>query len=131
MKSSRRPCPPSGFSLEKPRLSTKSNHSPFHPLLLHEQHYTYNLNTKKRWNQKLINIEFDQEFKNYNFIIEWILKFKRFHNLFAQTLTYNPLYLRFRHQNIFKSKNGQHKSCLGFKIFNFTIAKFYKFKSFL
>jgi len=54
----------------------KSNHNPYHSLLLHEQHYTYNLNTKTRWNQKLLNIEFDQEFKNYNFIIEQILKFK-------------------------------------------------------
>ena len=30
----------------------------------------YNLNTKMRWNQKLLNIEFDQEFKTYNFVIK-------------------------------------------------------------
>jgi len=28
------------------------------------------LNTKTRWNQKLLNIEFDHEFRNYNIIIE-------------------------------------------------------------
>ena len=29
-------------------------------------------------NQKVFNIEFDKKFKNYNFIIEQILKFKAF-----------------------------------------------------
>ena len=58
------------------QILIKSNHNPFYRLLPHKQHYTYNSNTKTCWNQKLLNIEFDQKFKNYNFIIERILKFK-------------------------------------------------------
>jgi len=64
------------FFQKTPQILIESNHNPFHPLLPHEQHYTYNLNTKTCWNQKLLNIKFNQEFKNYNFIIEQILKFK-------------------------------------------------------
>jgi hypothetical protein len=45
--------PPSRFSLgnyfrKNLWILIKSNHKPFHPLVLHEQHYTYNLNTKTR-----------------------------------------------------------------------------------
>ena len=76
MKSTRRPYPLSDFFQKNPQILIESNHNPFHPLLQHEQHYTYNLNTKTCWNQKLLNIKFNQEFKNYNFIIEKILKFK-------------------------------------------------------
>ena len=64
------------FFQKNPQILIESNHNLFHPLLPHEQHYTYNLNTKTCWNQKLLNIKFNQEFKNYNFIIEQILKFK-------------------------------------------------------
>ena len=64
------------FFKKNPQILIELNHNLFHPLLPHEQHYTYNLNTKTCWNQKLLNIKFNQEFKNYNFIIEQILKFK-------------------------------------------------------
>ena len=37
--------PPSHSSL---RILIKSNHDPFHSLLLHRQHYAHNLNTKTR-----------------------------------------------------------------------------------
>ena len=64
------------FFRKNPQILMKLNHNSFHSLLMHEQHYTYNLDTKTCCNRKLLNIDFDQEFKNYNFIIEWILKFK-------------------------------------------------------
>ena len=73
-----------------------------------------NLNTKTHRNQKLLNIEFDQKFKNYNFIIEYILKFKTFRNSFTNAIC-DSLYLQFGHQNVFKSKNDQYKSCLEFQ----------------
>ena len=93
----------------------KSNHNPYLSLLLHEQHYTYNLNTKTRSNQKLLNIEFDQEFKNYNFIIERILKFKMLSQFICTNACIRPVvptiwttkYLQFK-------KNDEFKSCLQF-----------------
>ena len=45
--------------------------------------------------------------------------------------TCDPLYLQFGHQNVFKSKNDEHKSCLEFlNLQLYYIAKFCKFKLF-
>ena len=54
-------CPGRLLDFKKnPQIFIKLNHNPFHSLFLHEQYYTYNLNTKTRQNKKLFNIKFDK-----------------------------------------------------------------------
>ena len=74
------------------------------------------------WNQKFLNIELDQELKNYNFIKEWILKFKMFSQFICTNTCILPIVYTIWTPKSLQIKNGQYTSCLEFfEIYNFPI----------